>query len=143
MANKFISIKSQECHTSEFFTHALSRSKNPKKKKKLFVKFAHRIDGKGHIDRVTKVVDLYTPSNAGSHSQSAEFVVLKVIFSDVAIATNKEPIIEEKVEDDAVVIDLVWQARGNPTAHHVCSQNVLSSLKLPARLAKHCARAHE
>ena len=101
MANKSISIKSQECHTSKFFTHALSRSKN--QKKKLFVKFAYRIDGKRHIDTVTKVIDLYTPSDAGGHSQSTEFVVLKVIFSDVAIATNEEAIVEEKVEDDALV----------------------------------------
>ena len=80
-------------------THSLAG----KIKKNLFVKFAHRIDGKGHIDGVTKIIDLYTPSDAGGHSQSAEFVVLKVIFSDVAIATNEEPIVEENVEDDAVV----------------------------------------
>lgn len=39
-------------------------------------------------------------------------------------------------------VDLCGRHCGNPTAHQ-CSQNALSSLKLPARLAKHCARAHE
>lgn len=102
VANKPISIMSQECHINEFFTHALSRSKI-KEKINQCTKFAYWIDGKGHINRFAKVVDLYTSSDACGHSQSSQFVILEVVLSDVAITANKETIVEEEVEDDAML----------------------------------------
>ena len=86
----------------QYILHTPSRSKTTKIKI-LVTKFAYRIDGEGHIDGIAKVSDLYTSSNVGSNGQSSKLVVLKVIFSDVAITTNEEAIVEEEVEDNAMI----------------------------------------
>ena len=80
-----------------------------------WVKFAYRIDSEGHIDRVAKVSDFYTSSDVGGHSQSTELVILKVICNDVAISTNKEAVIQEKVEDDAMISTMPTQEGARET----------------------------
>ena len=143
MASKSISISSQECHISAFFTYALTDQTN----KKILVKFAYRIDGEGHVDRVLKVSDLYTSSDVGGHSQSSELVILKVVCGDVAVSTNKEAIVQEEIKDDTMISSAATQegaretdgGRGNPVKRVKRDMTFLegTGCKLSINIGKH------